>query len=117
MNTNAKLAGIVTITVLALAGCAKDGPHGGHSEKWYEQHPTAMKAENKWCAGQSPDVQVHSKSCERAGWAATAVMYAKSAKQATNNLCTQPGIEQAFGPKLYQQDCPGYNLDEHKVAK
>ncbi len=120
MSTNAKLSTVATFAfaVLFLGGCAEsDGPYGGHSEKWYEQHTAAGRAENHWCAGQSASFQLHNQSCERAGRAATAVMYTKAEKQAANNLCTQPGIEQAFGPKLYQQDCPRYNLKEHKVAK
>ena len=115
---HAKLTSIATIiTVLALAGCAHSGPHGGHSEKWYEQHTAARRMENKWCAGQSFSTQVHNKSCERSGQAASVVMYRRAAKRTTRNLCTQPGLEQSFGPKLYQADCPGYNLQEHKIAK
>ncbi len=115
---NAKITGIATIaTVLALAGCAHGGPHGGHSEKWYERHTAAMNAENTWCGAQSDSTQMHSKSCERAGQAETAHMYARAAAQATRNMCTQPGLEQSFGPKLYQADCPGYNLQERKIAK
>ena len=118
IQMNTKLTGIATIvTVLALAGCAHSGPHGGHTEKWYKQHTAARHAENKWCAGQSISVQVHSKSCERSGQAETVVTLHRGVEQSTRNLCTQPGLEQSFGPKLYQQDCPGYNLQEHKITK
>ena len=115
---NTKIAGIaIFITVLALAGCADNGPHGGHSEKWYEQHTAARHAENKWCAGQSISTQVHSESCERAGQAETAVTFHRVAQDANRQLCTQPGLERSFGPKLYREDCPGYNLKEQKIAK
>ena len=41
---------------LGLTGCVfhSDGPYGGHSAKWYEQHPKMAVAEAKWCmAGSS----------------------------------------------------------------
>lgn len=115
---NTKLTSIaIIVTVLALAGCAHNGPHGGHSEKWYEQHTAARHVENKWCAGQSISVQVHSKSCGRSGQAESVVTLHRGVQDATRNLCTRPGLEQAFGPNLYQKDCPGYNLQEHKIAK
>ncbi|MHB1268739.1 MAG: hypothetical protein ACYCY2_14240 [Acidithiobacillus ferriphilus] len=104
-------------TVLSLAGCSGNGPHGGHSEKWYEKHNAARQIENKWCAGQSFSTQIHSKSCERSGQAENVITLHRSMEQSTRNMCTQPGLEQSFGPKLYQTDCPGYNLQEHKIAK
>lgn len=77
---NAKLTGIaMTAIVLCLAGCAHSGPHGGHSEKWYERHTAAMNAENKWCAAQSISTQMHSKSCERSGQAETVNMWSQAA--------------------------------------
>jgi TPR repeat protein len=64
---NVKIAHIAAIfTVLALAGCANNGPDGGHSEKWYEKHTADMRAEHKWCENQSLDTQMRSKSCTRA---------------------------------------------------
>jgi hypothetical protein len=83
VSTTAKLATIATftITVPAIAGCAKNGPYGGHSMKWYEQHPAAMKAENKWCAeGQSLDGQSHGNSCERVWQAERSTIIASPAK-------------------------------------
>lgn len=54
MNTKTILTtGTVVLLVMALAGCAHNGPYGGHSEKWYAQHKTAMKAEAKWCKSQA----------------------------------------------------------------
>lgn len=71
-----KIIGTVLTTVaLCLGGCADNGPHGGHTAKWYGQHPSAMKAENKWCEGQSISLQTHSKSCERAKMALINILW------------------------------------------
>jgi hypothetical protein len=38
--------------VLGLAGCAAqahDGPYGGHTSKWYANHPKQDADEAKWC--------------------------------------------------------------------
>ena len=87
IQMNTKLTGIATIaTVLALAGCAHSGPHGGHSEKWYEQHTAARHVENKWCAGQSFSTQVHNKSCERSGQAEWVVAIAPSVGHISTQL-------------------------------
>ncbi|MHB1643260.1 MAG: hypothetical protein ACYCS8_11490 [Acidithiobacillus sp.] len=52
-------------TVL-LAGCSiNNGPHGGHTTKWYEKHTAARRVENHWCESQSMSTQMHSKSCAR----------------------------------------------------
>ncbi|MBU2837114.1 hypothetical protein HF673_15415 [Acidithiobacillus thiooxidans] len=84
---NVKIAHIAAIfTVLALAGCTNNGPYGGHSEKWYEKHTADMRAENKWCAGQSLSTQFHSKSCERAG---SAVFYSKTTANAQPKKLTE----------------------------
>ena len=54
-----------------LAGCSSsNGPHGGHTTKWYEQHTAARRAENHWCGSQSDSTQMHSKSCARVADAA-----------------------------------------------
>ena len=71
---NTKLTGIATIvTVLALAGCAHSGPHGGHTEKWYEQHAKARAAEIGWCRStKSTRAQERGASCQNAMNASTA---------------------------------------------
>ena len=67
---------LLCFTVVALlAGCSSnDGPHGGHTTKWYEQHTAARRAENHWCGSQSLSTQMHSKSCARVGDAGGAIL-------------------------------------------
>ncbi|WP_153940712.1 hypothetical protein [Acidithiobacillus thiooxidans] len=100
---NVKIAHIAAIfTVLALAGCANNGPYGGHSEKWYEKHTADMRAENKWCAGQSLDTQMHSKSCTQAERAASNII---SQKEHQSYLNTIKSIDKGMAalPKEAQQ--------------
>ena len=53
-----------------LSGCSSNnGPHGGHTTKWYEQHTAARRAENHWCGSQSDSTRMHSKSCARSSGA------------------------------------------------
>ena len=56
----------VFIAIFLLSGCARNGPHGGHSENWYSEHPAQAKQELAWCHNQSVDKQLKSKSCVRA---------------------------------------------------
>ena len=67
---------LLCFTVVALlAGCSSnDGPHGGHTTKWYEQHTAARRGENHWCGSQSLSTQMHSKSCARVGDAGGAIL-------------------------------------------
>lgn len=60
-------AGTLGLT-MALTGCANsDGPHGGHTEKWYEQHAKARAAEIDWCRStKSTRAQERGASCQRA---------------------------------------------------
>lgn len=71
---------------LVLSGCANNGPQGGHTKKWYEQHTSARHAENNWCAKQHAATQLHSRSCLAAGSAAFRVEVKRSAA----NLGTFP---------------------------
>lgn len=61
------LGSSLVVLTLGLAGCgSSSGPHGGHSEKWYEAHVAQSIKEFHWCQGQSISSQEHSKSCVRA---------------------------------------------------
>ncbi len=60
----------LAVTILALAGCANNGPHGGHTEKWYETHSASQTAEIIWCGKQSVTTEQGSKSCRAANGAA-----------------------------------------------
>lgn len=72
MNMKTIFSVIAMAATMTLAGCANsDGPYGGHTEKWYEQHNKARHAEDDWCSKQSFSVQLHNTSCKRAGQAST----------------------------------------------
>jgi hypothetical protein len=62
----------VTVVILGAAGCANNGPNGGHTEKWYEAHPTAQTSEIIWCGKQSLATNQDSKSCRAANDASKA---------------------------------------------
>ena len=75
MNMKTIITAVTVTCSMALAGCANsDGPYGGHTEKWYEQHSKARHAEGDWCSKQSFSVQLHNTSCKRDGQA-SAVYY------------------------------------------
>lgn len=74
MNTKITLIAVAVMT-FALAGCANNGPHGGHTEKWYETHQTAQTAEIVWCGKQSQTTEQGSKSCRAANDAAKAARH------------------------------------------
>ena len=88
----------ILITVLALSGCSgsnSDGPYGGHSEKWYEQHEKARSAENGWCRSTaSTRAQERGASCRNAGNASVAYWNSpegeKAFKAAMNKFDTVP---------------------------
>ena len=94
-----KFIGLAVILGMALilSGCANNGPQGGHTKKWYEQHTSARHAENNWCAKQHAAIQLHSRSCLEAGNAAFRV----ETKRSVANLGPIPTqLKDGSGPPM-----------------
>lgn len=84
MNMKTIITAVTMISAIALAGCANsDGPHSGHTEKWYEQHTKAREAEIGWCRStKSTRAQDRGASCQRAMSASQAYWNSPAGKKA-----------------------------------